>query len=140
MRALRSAVAGSLVLSVLLVGFAPVAEADTVTDDAVAWLVDQQKADGGFDVEQFVFSSTMLVHRPAEPGQLINEDWPIEPQYEFLADSVWGDFAYGRNAVYESVGRNEIPHRRIGKQIRFSRRGIMRWLDSWSSQGAKEGK
>lgn len=46
----------------------------------------------------------------------------------------------GRNAVYESVGRNEIPHRRIGKQIRFSRRAIVRWLDSWSSQGAKEGK
>ena len=29
------------------------------------------------------------------------EDWPAEPQYEFLADSVWGDFAYGRNAVYD---------------------------------------
>ena len=28
-------------------------------------------------------------------------DWPTQPQYEFLADSVWGDFAYGRNAVYE---------------------------------------
>lgn len=26
--------------------------------------------------------------------------WPIEPQYEFLADSIWQDFAYGRNAVY----------------------------------------
>ena len=25
----------------------------------------------GFQVEQFVFSSTMLVHRPAEPGQRI---------------------------------------------------------------------
>ncbi|MBU0483803.1 MAG: endonuclease/exonuclease/phosphatase family protein [Proteobacteria bacterium] len=28
-------------------------------------------------------------------------DWPTEPQYEFLADQVWPDFAYGRNAVYE---------------------------------------
>lgn len=27
-------------------------------------------------------------------------DWPIVPQYEFLADQVWPDFAYGRNAVY----------------------------------------
>lgn len=27
-------------------------------------------------------------------------NWPAEPQYEFLADSIWGDFAYGRNAVY----------------------------------------
>ena len=29
------------------------------------------------------------------------EDWPAEPQYEFLADAVWSGFAYGRNAVYD---------------------------------------
>lgn len=28
--------------------------------------------------------------------------WPTTPQYEFLADSVWSDFAYGKNAVYAS--------------------------------------
>jgi endonuclease/exonuclease/phosphatase family metal-dependent hydrolase len=28
------------------------------------------------------------------------KDWPTTSQYEFLADSMWGDFAYGRNAVY----------------------------------------
>lgn len=28
------------------------------------------------------------------------QDWPSTPQYEFLADSMWADFAYGRNAVY----------------------------------------
>jgi endonuclease/exonuclease/phosphatase family metal-dependent hydrolase len=27
-------------------------------------------------------------------------DWPTAPQYEFLADSIWPQFAYGRNAVY----------------------------------------
>ncbi|MFV9657626.1 endonuclease/exonuclease/phosphatase family protein [Pseudomonas sp. NY15366] len=27
-------------------------------------------------------------------------DWPRVPQYEFLADSMWPQFAYGRNAVY----------------------------------------
>ena len=37
----------------------------------------------GFQVEQFVFSSTMLVHRPAEPGQFITEDWPIEPTWAY---------------------------------------------------------
>lgn len=26
--------------------------------------------------------------------------WPEAPQYEFLADSMWADFAYGRNSVY----------------------------------------
>jgi endonuclease/exonuclease/phosphatase family metal-dependent hydrolase len=27
-------------------------------------------------------------------------NWPEMSQYEFLADSMWSDFAYGRNAVY----------------------------------------
>src|SRR3990167_6509003 len=26
--------------------------------------------------------------------------WPQVPQYEFMADEIWSDFAYGRNAVY----------------------------------------
>jgi len=29
-------------------------------------------------------------------------NWPDAPHYEFLADSIWSDFAYGRNAVYPS--------------------------------------
>lgn len=39
-------------------------------------------------VEQFVFSSTMLVHRPAEPGQFINEDWPVEPTWAYPESKV----------------------------------------------------
>jgi len=27
-------------------------------------------------------------------------DWPEAPHYEFLADTLWKEFAYGRNAVY----------------------------------------
>lgn len=27
-------------------------------------------------------------------------NWPEVPQYEFLADSMWRDFSYGRNAIY----------------------------------------
>lgn len=30
------------------------------------------------------------------------ENWPEQPQHEFLADSIWTDFAYGRNAVYDT--------------------------------------
>jgi len=36
-----------------------------------------------FHVEQFVFSSTMLVHAPTEPGRPINEDWPLEPKWDY---------------------------------------------------------
>lgn len=28
-------------------------------------------------------------------------NWPAQPQCEFLADSIWKDFAYGRNAIYD---------------------------------------
>lgn len=36
-----------------------------------------------FDVEQFIFSSTMLVHKPCQPGQKINESWPVEPTWDY---------------------------------------------------------
>lgn len=42
----------------------------------------------GFRVEQFVFSSTMLVHRPGEPGEFITEDWPIEPTWAYPESKV----------------------------------------------------
>jgi nucleoside-diphosphate-sugar epimerase len=41
-----------------------------------------------FEVEQFVFSSTMLVHAPVEPGQLINEDSPIGPTWAYPESKV----------------------------------------------------
>ncbi len=41
-----------------------------------------------FEVEQFIFSSTMLVHRPAEPGQFIDEDWPLEPTWAYPKSKV----------------------------------------------------
>ncbi|MFN0038264.1 MAG: endonuclease/exonuclease/phosphatase family protein [Burkholderiales bacterium] len=28
-------------------------------------------------------------------------DWPGVPQHEFLADTLWSEFAYGRNSVYD---------------------------------------
>jgi nucleoside-diphosphate-sugar epimerase len=41
-----------------------------------------------FEVEQFVFSSTMLVHAPCEPDQRINEEWPIEPKWDYPKSKV----------------------------------------------------
>ena len=46
----------------------------------------------------------------------------------------------GRNTIYDLVNRNEIPHRRLGKQIRFSRAAIMRWFSSWCVQNEREGR
>ena len=36
-----------------------------------------------FQVGQFVFSSTMLIHAPCEPGQHIDEDWPLQPMWDY---------------------------------------------------------
>src|SRR5687767_8878354 len=36
-----------------------------------------------FEVEQFIFSSTMLVHAPCEPGERIDEDSPLEPKWDY---------------------------------------------------------
>jgi len=42
----------------------------------------------GFEVGQFIFSSTMLVHQPGEPGQFITEDWPIGPTWAYPESKV----------------------------------------------------
>jgi nucleoside-diphosphate-sugar epimerase len=41
-----------------------------------------------FEVEQFVFSSTMLVHAPCQPGRPIDEDWPLEPTWDYPRSKV----------------------------------------------------
>lgn len=40
------------------------------------------------------------VHGTHEHHPQRYNNWPSMPQYEFLADSIWPQFAYGRNAVY----------------------------------------
>lgn len=42
------------------------------------------------------------VHGSHERHASRYSDWPVAPQYEFLADSVWHDFAYGKNSVYDA--------------------------------------
>ena len=34
----------------------------------------------------------------------------------------------GRNALYDAIGRGDVPHRRIGKTIRLSRSALVQWL------------
>lgn len=50
------------------------------------------------EVERFIYSSTMLVHRPGEPGQRIDESTPIEPKWAYPeskaeTESVIAEFA-----------------------------------------------
>lgn len=36
-----------------------------------------------FEVEQFIYASTMLVHAPCKPGERIDERQPIDPRWEY---------------------------------------------------------
>jgi len=60
---------------------------DEITVQGTARLLRELRTQD-FQVEQFIFSSTMLVHRPAEPGQFIDEDWPIDPTWAYPESKV----------------------------------------------------
>src|SRR3546814_2614228 len=55
-----------------------------------------------FEVEQFVYSGTMLVHEPGRPGERIKEDRPIAPGWAYPKSK-----AAAENAISES--RGDIP-------------------------------
>lgn len=41
-----------------------------------------------FSVDQFIFSSSTLVYKPSMPGQKIDEDWPLEPKWDYPESKV----------------------------------------------------
>ncbi|MEX0408807.1 NAD-dependent epimerase/dehydratase family protein [Aquibium sp. LZ166] len=41
-----------------------------------------------FEVEQFVFASTMLVHAPGRKGEPIDEDWPLDPKLPYRESKI----------------------------------------------------
>jgi len=43
-------------------------------------------------------------------------------------DQVADLLGLGRNTVYDAVNRGEIPHRRIGRRLIFSRTAVLEWL------------
>lgn len=34
----------------------------------------------------------------------------------------------GRNSVYDAANRGQIPHRRVGRRLIFSRTAVLEWL------------
>ncbi len=55
-----------------------------------------------FEVEQFIFSSTMLVHAPSPVGQKITEESPIEPRWAYPESKVKTE-----NLIHQE--RGDIP-------------------------------
>lgn len=58
---------------------------DKITVDGTRRLLDATKA---LDLEQLVFTSTLLVHAPVEPGEVIDEDEPVEPTWPYPESKV----------------------------------------------------
>ena len=56
----------------------------------------------GFEVEQFIFASTMLVHEPVEPGQFISEDSSIGPTWAYPESKI-------RTEEFIRAERRNIP-------------------------------
>jgi endonuclease/exonuclease/phosphatase family metal-dependent hydrolase len=63
-----------------------------------------------------------------------HENWPQEPQHEFLAADVWANHAYGRNMVYDHghhgnaiLSRYPIlsTHNQDVTRLRFEKRGLL---------------
>jgi nucleoside-diphosphate-sugar epimerase len=46
------------------------------------------KALQGFELQQFIFSSSLLVYKPCQPGQKINEEWPLLPKWDYPVSKV----------------------------------------------------
>ncbi|MBI2306049.1 MAG: endonuclease/exonuclease/phosphatase family protein [Rhodocyclales bacterium] len=63
-----------------------------------------------------------------------HEDWPEEPQHEFLAEDVWQSTAYGKNVIYDHghhgnaiLSRHPIldAHNQDVTHLQFERRGLL---------------
>jgi excisionase family DNA binding protein len=79
-------------------------------------------------------------YNPA-PAHVAQRDVGGDSDEVLDAGGVMALLGVGRNAIYAACARNEIPHRRIGKALRFRKSAVMRWLDSCGrSRSAQEGQ
>jgi excisionase family DNA binding protein len=75
------------------------------------------------EVESCALADRVQVANENEPG-VLDADAVLD------VEEVARLLRVGRNTIYELVARNHIPHRRLLKQIRFSRTSVMAWLGS----------
>ncbi|MER9252210.1 NAD-dependent epimerase/dehydratase family protein [Mesorhizobium sp. M0598] len=80
-----------------------------------------------FEVEQFVFMSSMLAHKAGRPGDIIDEDWPLESNLPYRTSKIETErliheqhgaipVVYARPAgVYDDLGRNAFLANQIAR-------------------------
>lgn len=52
------------------------------------------------------------------------------------ADAAAALLGVSRWTLYEAANRHELPHRRLGRRMLFSRRALLLWLEGASLRGA----
>lgn len=67
-----------------------------------------------------------IAHRDASPS---NDEQPT-PDEVLSVEEAAVLLRIGRDTLYAEVAANRIPHRKLGKLIRFSRTALVRWLDA----------
>lgn len=55
------------------------------------------------------------------------------------ADEVAALLGVSRQTVYDSASRGEIPHRRLGRRVIFSREAVLAWLNAPALPGRRTG-
>lgn len=58
-----------------------------------------------------------------------------DDSWAMRADEVCRKLRIGRNTLYSWCDENLIPHKRVGRVILFSRRGLREWLESRDDVG-----
>jgi nucleoside-diphosphate-sugar epimerase len=58
---------------------------EKVTVQGTKFILDELQS---FNCQQFMFASTILVHKPCTLGQKINEDWPLGPRWAYPKSKV----------------------------------------------------
>lgn len=61
-----------------------------------------------FEVEQFIFSSSMLVYQPTSPGKKIKEDWPLKAKWDYPESKIKTE-----KILHEKKGEIPVANLRI---------------------------
>ena len=72
-----------------------------------------------------MFAPTATQNGAHAPGASSEPDTEREVM---SADETAEFLGLDRKSVYDAAGRGEIPHRRLGKRLLFSRSAVVRWL------------
>lgn len=73
---------------------------------------------------------------PAVPAKSTRRTWSRPVDDVLTADDAAALLGVSRWTLYAAANRHEVPHRRLGRRMLFSRRALLIWLEGASLRGA----